>query len=123
MLWPGIKYPMYSFQSKTDSIISILRPVEARIYICFKIMFYSNESPGEKNVVIHDLKKRYMLWPRIKYPKYSFQSKSVRLYLFPDVLKLEYIYISRLISIGTNPQKKKRCYSRYQRRVICCGQE
>jgi hypothetical protein len=33
MLWPGIKYPIYSFQSKSDSIIFIQRRVEATIYI------------------------------------------------------------------------------------------
>jgi hypothetical protein len=33
MLLPGIKYTMYSFQSKSDSIIFIPRHVKARLYI------------------------------------------------------------------------------------------
>jgi hypothetical protein len=33
MLWLGIKYPIYSLQSKSDRIIFIPRRVKARIYI------------------------------------------------------------------------------------------
>jgi hypothetical protein len=33
MLWPGIKYPMYSFQSKSDWIIFIPLRVKARLYV------------------------------------------------------------------------------------------
>jgi hypothetical protein len=31
---------------------------------------------AKQNDVIRELKTRYMLWPGIKYPMYSFQSKS-----------------------------------------------
>jgi hypothetical protein len=48
MLWPGIKYPMCSFQSKSDWLIFILRRVKARLYIQFAIKFNWNESPREK---------------------------------------------------------------------------
>jgi hypothetical protein len=33
MLWTGIKYPMYSFQSNSDWITFIQRRVKARLYI------------------------------------------------------------------------------------------
>jgi hypothetical protein len=33
MLWPGIMYPMYSIQSKTDLVIFILRNVKSGLYI------------------------------------------------------------------------------------------
>jgi hypothetical protein len=33
MLWPGIKYPMYSFQLMSDWILFITRRVKARLYI------------------------------------------------------------------------------------------
>jgi hypothetical protein len=135
MLWPLIKYPMYSFQSTSDWILFIPH-VKARIYIWFAINFNIIESPREtkrsysrnqnglyavarkkvpyvflaikvsldnifprrvkarlciyssqlnsigtnphakQNDVIGELKTRYMLWPAIKYPMYSLQSKS-----------------------------------------------
>jgi hypothetical protein len=111
MLWPGIKYTMYSFQSKSDTILFIPRCVKSRLYISFTIKFNRNESPVEKNV-IHDLKMSYMLWPGIKYTMYSFQSKSDSIIFIPRRIKARiYIYSSQLSSIGTNPPAKKPCYS------------
>jgi hypothetical protein len=60
---------------------------------------------AKRNFVIRDVKTRYMLWPGIKYPMHSFQSMSDMIYLFPDVLKLD--YSSQLSSIGeTRPAKQ-----------------
>jgi hypothetical protein len=47
MLWPGIKYNMYSFQTESDWIIFIPRRVKARLYIYFTIMFNRKESAYE----------------------------------------------------------------------------
>jgi hypothetical protein len=81
MLWPGIMYPMYSFQSKSHWITFIPRRVKARLNILFAIKFNKNESPGEKNVVIRDFKTSYMPLTGIKYPMYSTQSKSFTRYV------------------------------------------
>jgi hypothetical protein len=78
---------MYSFQSKPDSIIFIPRRVKARLYTYFTINFNRNETPGEKNVVIRDVKTRYMLWPGIKYSMYSFQSKPDSIIYIPRRVK------------------------------------
>jgi soluble P-type ATPase len=67
-----------------------------------------NESPREtKNDVIRELKTRYMLWPGIKYPMYSFQSKSDWIIFTPRRKKLDYIYSSQLNSKGTNHHAKQ----------------
>jgi hypothetical protein len=63
---------MYLFQSKSDSIIFIPRRVEATIYIYTSQLSSIGTNPKAKqNVVIRDLKTRYMLWPGIKYSMYS----------------------------------------------------
>jgi hypothetical protein len=50
--------------------------VKARIQIYFTINFSINEPHAKQNDVIREIKSRYMLWPGIMYPTYSFQSKS-----------------------------------------------
>jgi hypothetical protein len=88
VLWPVIKYLMYSIQSKSDSIILIPRHIKSRIYI------YSSQlsSIGTNPLLIKTLlfaisKARYMLWPGIKYPKYSFQSNSDSIIFIPRRIK------------------------------------
>jgi hypothetical protein len=100
---------MYSFQSKTESIIFVPRQVNPWLYIWFTIKFSSNESSSEKkNVVIHDFKTRYMLWPGIKYSMYIIQSKSASIIFIPRRIRARlYIYSSQLSSIGTYPQAKQ----------------
>jgi hypothetical protein len=63
MLWPGIKYTMYSLYSKSDWIIFIPRSVKAGIYIYIYIYISGLISIGKNrqaklNVVIRDLKSR-----------------------------------------------------------------
>jgi hypothetical protein len=86
---------MYSFQSKSDSILIIPRRVEAIIYIYSSQLSSKGTNPQAKqNVVIRDLKTRYMLWPRIKNPMYSFQSKPYLIIFIPRRIKARiYIYI------------------------------
>jgi hypothetical protein len=91
MLWPGIKYSMYSLQSKSDSIIFIPRRGIAGLYICSSQLISLGSNPQAKqNVVIRDVKSRYMLWPGIKYSMYSFQSKSDFFFLFLSLLAINY---------------------------------
>jgi hypothetical protein len=52
-----------------------------------QINFNRNESPGEKTVVIHDAKTRYILWPGRKYPMYILQSKSDSIIFIPRRVK------------------------------------
>jgi hypothetical protein len=108
MFWPGVKYPMYSFQSKCDSIIFIPRPDKARVYIWFTINFNRIDQQAIQSVVIRDVKTRYMLCPGIKYAMYSFQSRSDSIIFIPRHVKTRlYIYSSQLIAIGTNSQAKQ----------------
>jgi hypothetical protein len=76
MLWPGIKYSMYSCQSKSDSIIFIPRRVKAGLHIYFTISFNGNETPGETKRCYSRCQTCYMLWPGIKYSMYSLQTKT-----------------------------------------------
>jgi hypothetical protein len=79
---------MYSFQSKSDSIIFIPQSVEATIYIYISQLSSIGTNPeAKKYVVIHDLKMRNMLWPGIKYPMYSIQSKSDSIIFIPRRIK------------------------------------
>jgi hypothetical protein len=64
MLWPGIKYPMFSFQSKSDFLNFVPNVFTLEIYIV-QIKFNRQESPRESNV-FRDLKTLYMLSPGIK---------------------------------------------------------
>jgi hypothetical protein len=47
MMFPGIKYTMFSFKSKSDGIIFIRRRVKPILYIEFTIKFKRNELPRE----------------------------------------------------------------------------
>jgi hypothetical protein len=92
MLWPRIKYAMYSFQSKTDWIISI-PDVSKLDYIYSSQLNSIGTNPHEKqNDVIRELKTRYVLWPGIKYPIYSFRTKSDWIVFIPRRVKAR-IYI------------------------------
>jgi hypothetical protein len=110
MLWPGIKYIMYSLQSKSDWTIFIPRSVKARLYIySSKLSWIGMNRHVKQNLVIHDLKTCYMLWPGIKYPMYSFQSNSDWIIFIPRRVKarLYWIYSSQFSSIGTNRYVKQ----------------
>jgi hypothetical protein len=77
MLWPAIKYPMYSFQSKSYLIIFIPRRVKAKLYIYSSQLSSIGTNPQAKQkVAIRDLITRYMLWPGMKSPMCSIQAKS-----------------------------------------------
>jgi hypothetical protein len=122
MLWPGIKYSMYSFQWKSDSIIFIPRRGKAGLYIYFSINFIRNESPGEVNVVIRDVKTRYMLFPGIKFFMYSFQSKADQLIFSPRRGKAWLcIWFIIKFNINESPGEIKRCYSRCQNALYAVG--
>jgi hypothetical protein len=109
MLWVGIKYPIYSFQSKSDRIIFITRRVKARFYIYSLQLNSIRSNPlAKQNDVNGELKTRYMLRPGIKYPMYSFQSKSDwMIFIIRHVKASFYIYSLQLNSIGTNPLAKQ----------------
>jgi hypothetical protein len=63
---------------------------------------------AKQNVFIHDLKTRYMLCPRVKYPMCSLKSTSDSIIFIPrDVKARLYIFISQLSSIGTNRRVKQ----------------
>jgi hypothetical protein len=106
MLWSVIKYAMYSFKSYSDWITFIPRRVEGRLYIWIAINFNRNESPREK-IFIHDFKTRYMMWPRIRYPMYSFQSRSGYVKSTPRRVKARlYIYFTMKFNRNKSPREK-----------------
>jgi hypothetical protein len=79
-----------------------------RDYIYFTIKFNRRNRHAEQKFVIRDLKTRIMLWTGIKYPIYSFQSKSDWIIFIPRRVKARlYIYISQLSSLGTNRHPKR----------------
>jgi hypothetical protein len=108
ILWPGIKYPMYSLQSKSDSIITFPDVLKLDYIYSSQLISIGTNPEAKQNVLIRDVKTGYILWPGIKYPTYSFQSKSDSIIFIPRCVKARlYIYSSQLISIGTNPQAKQ----------------
>jgi hypothetical protein len=76
MLWPGIKYSMYSFQSKSDWIIFIPLRVKARLYIQFTIKLNRNESPRETKRCYSRSENAIYAVPRSKVPYVFFQINS-----------------------------------------------
>jgi hypothetical protein len=79
---------MYSFQSKSDSIIFIPRRVKARLYIySSKLISIGTNPQAEQDVIIRVVKTRCMLWKGIKYSMYSFQSKCNTIIFIPQRVK------------------------------------
>jgi hypothetical protein len=70
---------MYSFQLKSDWIMFNPRRVKDRLYIYIyssKLNSIGTNPHAKQDDVILEIKTSYMLWPGVKYPMYSFQSKS-----------------------------------------------
>jgi hypothetical protein len=108
MPWRGIKYTMYSLQSKSDFIIFIPRRVKARLYLCFTIQFIWKECARETKRCYSRNQNALYAMARNKYPMYSFQSKSDWIIFIPRRVKARlYICSSQLNLIGTNPHAKR----------------
>jgi hypothetical protein len=72
---------MYSFQSKSDWLIFILRRVKARLYIYSEqLSSIGTTRHTNQYAVNRDLETRYTLWPGINYPMYPRRVKD-RLYI------------------------------------------
>jgi hypothetical protein len=67
---------MYSFQSNSDWIIFITRHVKLDCIYSLQLSSVATNRDAKQYVVIRDIKTRYMPWPGIKYPVYSFRSIS-----------------------------------------------
>jgi hypothetical protein len=116
MLWPGINYFMYLFQSKSRWIFFVQRRVEAGLYIFSSQMSSIGSNPQAKqNVDIRELNTLYMQWPGIYYPMYSFQSRSHWIIFIPRRVKA-WLYIEFKIKFNMNesPIELKSCYTRSQ---------
>jgi hypothetical protein len=70
------EYHMYSFQSTSDWILFIPRMLKLDYIYGSQLNSIGKNPHAKQNEVIRELKTRYMLWPGIKYPMYSFRSKS-----------------------------------------------
>jgi hypothetical protein len=87
MLWPGLKYHMYSFKTKSDWIIFIPRRVKVMLYLYFTIKFIRNESPREIKRCYSRIKNALYAVPGLKYHMYSFQTKSDWIIFIPRRVK------------------------------------
>jgi hypothetical protein len=74
---------MYSFLSKSDSILFIARRVKLEYIYSSQLISIGTNPQAKQYVVNRDIKTRYMLWPEIKYSMYSFQSKSDSIIFIP----------------------------------------
>jgi hypothetical protein len=91
MLLSKIKNPMYSFKSKSDMKIFTPRHVSARLDIHFKISSIGTNRHAKQNVLIRDLKTRYMLLQGIKYTIYTFKSRLDWIIFIPRRVEIDYI--------------------------------
>jgi hypothetical protein len=95
---------MCSFISNPNSIIFTSERLNARLYIySSQLTLIGTNRHSTQNVVIHDLKMRYMLCSTVNYTVCSLKSNSDLMIITPGRGRARlYIYSSNLTLIGSN---------------------
>jgi hypothetical protein len=98
------------------------RKVNAYVHVCVHDTTIGTNRHVKQNVVIHDLIKRYILCPGVKYPMCSFKSNTDSMIFISRRLKARlYIYIVQIkFNSVESPRDTRRCYSPCEN-AICVG--